>query len=266
MPEGDTIKYLTTRLHAALAGRTIVHAEFNVPKHATVNVDGYQIVDVVPRGKHILMRLESPAGERITIHSHLRMDGMWELMQTPPSWRPRPGFEVRALIRTEPWTAVGRLLGELDVVATSDESRVIGHLGPDLLADTFVRNEARSRLLVDPARPVAEALLDQRNVAGLGNELVNEVLFLRGVWPWTPVGEVDLDAVVTLALRLIRANSTRAIRSSTGDLRIGKRAYVFDRGGQPCRRCGSTIQVGETGTSPVTRAAWWCPSCQPQPR
>jgi endonuclease VIII len=262
MPEGDTIKHLTTRLNAALSGHTILHAEFNVAKHATVDVDGHLIVEVVPRGKHILMRLEGPADERVTVHSHLRMDGMWELVQTSASWRPRRGFEVRAVIHTEPWTAVGRLLGELDVLPTADESRVVGHLGPDLLDDTFDRREAASRLLVDPARPIAEALLDQRNLAGLGNELVNEVLFLRGVWPWTQAGGVELDALLALALRLIRANSTRAIRSSTGDLRMGRRAYVFDRGGQQCRRCGSTIQVGETGTAPISRAAWWCPTCQ----
>src|SRR6478735_8886833 len=206
MPEGDTVFRTAHRLDRALAGSVLVQGDLDVPKHATADLTGATVLEVVPRGKHLLTRM-SLDDELLTLHTHLKMDGAWVLVRTPAE-PPAPRHEIRALLRTDDWLAVGRLLGQVDLVRTADEHTLVGHLGPDLLAADFDPAVAVANLLADPDRAVAEALHDQRNLAGLGNELVNEVLFLRGVNPWTPVGEVDLEALVPLAVRVIRANST----------------------------------------------------------
>jgi endonuclease-8 len=269
VPEGDTVHRAARHLHAALAGDVLTAAELRVPQHATAKLAGGRVDEVVPRGKHLLMRLHV-RDEALTIHSHLRMEGVWLIVG--PEAQPKPPLhEVRAVLRTDRAAAIGRLLGELDLVRTADEHRLVGHLGPDLLDPAFDAAEAIRRLSSAPERPVAEALLDQRNLAGLGNELVTEICFLRGLSPWSPIGDVDLGATVDLAVRVIAANATRSVRSTTGDLRRGRTSYVFGREGRSCRRCGSRIVAIEgvrrahAGPGAVQRMTWWCPACQPGP-
>jgi endonuclease-8 len=264
MPEGDTVFRAARRLDAALGGDVLTHGELDVPRLATADLTGAHVLEVVPRGKHLLMRM-SLGDEALTLHSHLRMDGTWILVRAPRSPYVVPRHEIRALLRTEAWSAVGHLLGEVDLLRTADEHTVVGHLGPDLLDPAFDAAAAIELLAADPDREIAEALRDQRVLAGLGNELVTEVLFVRGINPWTPVGEVDLARTVALAQRLIRANSTRAVRSSTGDLRPGRTSYVYARDGKPCRRCGTTIRMRMQGDPRYERRSWWCPTCQPGP-
>jgi endonuclease VIII len=261
MPEGDTVFRAAARLHATLAGHELVRGELNVASASTTDLAGARMIEVVPRGKHLLMRLRHE-GVAVTLHSHLRMDGAWFIR---PASAPLgvPAHEVRAVLATEDVQAIGHLLGMLDLLRTEDEPSLVGHLGPDLLAPTFDRTEATGRLLADPAREIADALRDQRLVAGLGNELVNEVCFLRGVNPWTPVRDVDVEPLLTLAVKVIRANSTRSTRSTTGDLRPGRTSYVFARTNKPCRRCGTRVTMKMQGIVPLERATWWCPSCQP---
>ena len=206
--------------------------------------------------------------QRLTLHTHLRMDGRWVLVPGDRSPYVVPRHEIRALLRTARWSAVGHLLGEVDLLRTEDEHRVVGHLGPDLLDDDVDLAAAQERLLAEPRAELGDALREQRNVAGLGNELVNEVCFLRGVTPWTPVAEVDLPALLDLARRVLRANATRAVRSTTGDLRTGRTSYVYGRAGRPCRRCGALVRSHPQGPREQQRTSWWCPSCQrgPAPR
>ena len=98
--------------------------------------------------------------------------------------------------------------------------------------------EAIANLSAAPERAIADALLDQRNLAGIGNMYKSEVLFLRGIWPWRPVGDVaDLDGLVSLARRMISAHRGRWTQSTTGSLRRGEEFYVYGRAGRPCRRC-----------------------------
>lgn len=264
MPEGDTIHRAAARLHAALAGDTLTEGRLDVPQHATADLAGAAMLAVVPRGKHLLMRMDFD-GEALTLHSHLRMDGSWVLIARDQPGRRLPAHEVRARLRTPRWTALGHLLGALDLVRTADEHSVVGHLGPDLLDPSFDVDEARARLLADPNLAVAEALRDQRRVAGLGNELVTEICYLRGVTPWTPIGDTDVDALLHLSRRVIKANATRAVRSTTGDLRPGRTSYVYAREGRACRRCGTTVRARRQGRAPVERTSWWCPTCQRGP-
>lgn len=161
------------------------------------------------------------------------------------------------------WQAVGFALGELELVPTRDEESIVGYLGPDPLGPSFDRDEALRRLTADPERPIGLALLDQRNVAGLGNDYRNEVLFLRGILPETPIGQTDAAAVLDLAVRLIRANRDRVERVTTGDTRRGKRVWVAHREHEPCRRCGTRIRMGMLGDDALTeRQTFVCPSCQ----
>ena len=156
----------------------------------------------------------------------------------------------------------------VDLLRTADEDTVIGHLGPDPLRDDWDLDEAVRRIGTDPARPIAAALLDQRNLAGLGNLWVNELCFLRGVSPWTPVAEVDVPAAVRLAVRALRhsALTPGAFQVTTGDNRRGRNHWVSGRFAQPCRRCGTTIEmVAEVPNDPDRRRTWWCPRCQPGP-
>lgn len=262
MPEGDTVHRAAARLHAALAGQTVLRSDVRVPRFATADLGGDTVDEVVARGKHLLMRIGG-----ITVHSHLKMEGAWHLMRLGERWR-RPAFEARIVLETTAssgphWQAVGFALGELDLVPRDAEHEVVGHLGPDPLADDFDRSEALRRLTADPDRPIGLALLDQRVVAGFGNDYRNELLFLRGVLPETPVGSVDVEAALDLGVRLIRANRDRDERTTTGNTRRGERLWVAHRDGRACRRCGTRIRRGLLGDDALTeRITWFCPTCQ----
>ncbi len=268
MPEGDTVYLLARRLDARTAGRTVVSSDLRVPRHATADLAGATLVRTDTHGKHLLTRF-SRGTERITLHTHLRMDGEWSL--TGPGKRlPRrfePDVRVR-LVLDDGTTATGLRLPVVELVPTDRESDVVGYLGPDPLRADWDAAEAVRRLGADPARPLVAALLDQRLVAGLGNLWVNELAFLRGHWPWTPVGNVDLPAAVALATRMLRFSVTnpRAAQVTTGDLHPDRRHWVAGRAGRPCLRCGTTVLVrAEVAGDPEQRRTWWCPTCQPEP-
>jgi endonuclease-8 len=155
---------------------------------------------------------------------------------------------------------------DLRLVAADDEWTLVGHLGPDLLGPDWDPELAVSRLSRVSHTAIGEALLDQRNLAGIGNLYKAEVLFVLGVNPWTPVGQVgDLARLVTTAQRLIRRNRDHPEQSTTGSLRRGEQHWVYLRTGQPCRRCGARIEHARQGEPPRDRETWWCPSCQRRP-
>lgn len=261
VPEGDTVHLTATRLHHALAGQTLVATDFRVPRFATADLTGQRVREVVARGKHLLLRTD--AG--VTVHSHLKMEGEWHLYQGGQRWR-GPAFQVRAVLVTQPWTAVGFRLGICELLATDREHEVVGHLGPDVLGPDWDLDEAARRLRADPRRAIGAALLDQRAVAGAGNIWKNEICFLRGVSPWTPVGEVDdLEAMLGLLKRMMEVNRPIGHQVTTGDTRRGRTHWVAERAGQPCRRCGSPIQRAGQSAGTTERVAYWCPTCQRGP-
>ncbi|MFD1859821.1 Fpg/Nei family DNA glycosylase [Aeromicrobium camelliae] len=263
MPEGDTVWRTAHHLHEAFANTTLTRTDFRVPQYATVDLVGQRVDEVVSYGKHLLMRTEA-----FTVHSHLKMEGSWHLYRLPrPRWR-RPAHSARAVLENNDWQAVGFSLGLLEVLPRDRETDVVGHLGPDLLGDDFDAEEADSRVSSDPDRPVFLALLDQRNVAGFGNEYVNELLFLRRLAPTRPVGEVpDVHGLIELGQRLLSANARQVDRSFGVDLRGRRRGdeprWVYGRAGRPCRRCGTAIHQGHLGDDPTReRVTFWCPRCQ----
>ncbi|WP_328322730.1 DNA glycosylase [Kribbella sp. NBC_00382] len=261
MPEGDTVWRACKRLDQALGGHELTETDFRVPTLATTDLSGRTMLEVVAKGKHLLMRLS--AG--VTIHSHFRMDGSWHLYRPGESWKGGPDHQVRAVLKTADWTAVGYRLPVLELVATESEDTVVGHLGPDLLSPSFDRELALANLAAQPERTISEALLDQRNLAGIGNFYRTEVCFLLGLHPWRTVASVDLAAAVDLSRRLMKANLRHAAQVTTGVDRPGQRSYVFERPGKPCRRCRTTIRTAPIGEPPRERVSYWCPTCQPEP-
>ncbi|MFJ4849808.1 MULTISPECIES: DNA-formamidopyrimidine glycosylase family protein [unclassified Streptomyces] len=262
MPEGDTIWFAAHRLHRALAGRVLLRADLRVPRLATADLTGRRVEEVVARGKHLLTRIEGG----LTLHSHLRMDGSWQVYGPDERWRGGPEHQIRAVLANAEQVAVGYRLPVLELLRTAEEDKAVGHLGPDLLGPDWDPVEAAYRLGTQPDRPVGEALLDQRNLAGLGNVYKCELCFLRGVTPWMPVGEVPApERVVDLAQRLLEANRTRHGHITTGDTRRGRTHWVYGRAHQPCRRCGTAIRVADQGPRGQARVTYWCPRCQRGP-
>ncbi|MEV8635008.1 DNA-formamidopyrimidine glycosylase family protein [Streptosporangium sp. NPDC051023] len=259
MPEGDVVYRTARQLGLALNGRVLTRSDFRVPRYATADLTGRTVLETLSRGKHLLTRVDGG----LTVHTHLRMEGSWQV--SPVGRRPPPGDVVRLLLANAQWQAVGVRLGMVDLLPTGHEERVVGHLGPDLLGADWDPEEAVRRLAADPGTTIGEALLDQRNLAGIGTIYRAETLFLAGVWPWRPVGAVeDLKRVVGIAQRLLHANRERPSRVTTGDARPGRDTWVYGRAGRPCLRCGSRVSRGEMGERPQERLIVWCRRCQPE--
>jgi len=276
MPEGDTVWRTAHRLDRALSGGVLTTSDFRVPEYAEIDLTGQTVLETVSRGKHLLTRLPE-----VTIHSHLKMEGAWHLYKIGSPWR-SPAFQARVVLATAGWQAVGFRLGTVHVVPRDQEASLVGHLGPDLLGPDWSAPEAVDRVSSDPHVAIGEALLDQRNLAGIGNLYKAETLFLLGVHPGTPVGEVDvIPQLVDKARRLLVLNKDRPEQTTTGNTRRGQRHWVYGRAGQPCRRCGTPIaaetlptaadqdrrvgRVSAVDNPSRARISYWCPSCQPAP-
>ncbi|MEU0677850.1 DNA-formamidopyrimidine glycosylase family protein [Streptomyces sp. NPDC006172] len=262
MPEGDTVWQAARRLHDALAGEVLTRSDLRVPKYATADLTGRTVLGVTARGKHLLTRVEGG----LTLHSHLRMDGSWRVYANDQRWTGGPGHQIRAILGTADRTAVGYRLPVLELMRTADEERAVGHLGPDLLGPDWHPERALANLLADPARPLGEALLDQRNLAGIGNVYKCELCFLLGVSPWLPAGELPADRAAklpALAKRLLEVNRDRPVRATTG--RRGQDLFVYGRAHRPCLRCGTPVRLADQGDGSRERPTYWCPACQPGP-
>src|SRR5690606_40431056 len=177
------------------------------------------------RGKHLLTRID--AETPLTLHTHLKMEGAWQSYRAGERWR-RPVHTARVVLTTTTGSAVGFSLGVVELVARSGEQELVGHLGPDLLGPDWERDAALARLLATPQTPVVQAIQDQTRLAGVGNMYANELCFLAGLAPQLPVGEVpEPGRLVDRAKLVLEANKVRASQSTTGDLRKGRRTWVY---------------------------------------
>jgi endonuclease-8 len=266
MPEGDTVWNTARVLERALTGETLTGSDFRVPQLATTNLTGWKVAESASRGKHLLLRLRRPSPTRedqpMTLHSHLRMDGAWRAFRPTERWSGRPAHLIRVVLKTKRSVAVGYHLHDLTLIPTPEEGQLLNYLGPDLLGKDWDPEEATRRIRATPDSTIAEALLNQRNLAGIGNLYKAETLFLRGLNPWTKVADVeDLEATVRLAQKLVASNKGRWTQTTTGSLRRGETSYVYGRNAMPCRRCATAIQKAEQDE----RVTYWCPRCQPTP-
>ncbi|GGX70812.1 Fpg/Nei family DNA glycosylase [Streptomyces fructofermentans] len=262
MPEGDTVWQAARRLHTALAGQVLTRSDLRVPRYATADLTGRAVLDVTPRGKHLLTHVEGG----LTLHSHLRMDGSWKVYAPGERWRGGPSHQIRVILGTAERTAVGYRLPVLELLRTEDEDRAVGHLGPDLLGPDWDPATALANLRREPERPLGEALLDQRNLAGIGNIYKNELCFLLRATPWLPVGALPAEHAAqlpVLAKKLLEANRERPARNTTG--RRDPSMFVYGRAPRPCLRCGTSIRAANQGDGSRERPTYWCPVCQSGP-
>ena len=273
MPEGDTIFRAARTLHRALAGHTVIRFESVFPALTRVHEDrpltGQTIEKVTAAGKHLLMRFSSG----IVLRTHMRMNGSWHIYRRGERWQ-RPLRDMRIVVATDGFEAVGFNVPEAEFL---DDHGVARHedlrkMGPDLLAERFDEEEAVRRFRERGDLEIADALLNQRVVAGAGNVYKSEVLFLCRVDPFARVATVSDEALremVRTARKYMRANVVDArggIVTYTGYRRTtrradpGERLYVYGRARQPCRTCGTRIRVKAQG--PNARLTYWCPRCQ----
>jgi formamidopyrimidine-DNA glycosylase len=259
VPEGDSVRIAVEGLHAKTAGARVVRSDFRVPQHAAADLSGVRILGWDAYGKHLLCRFDN--GD--TLHTHFEMEGSWSVLGTGKRLPRAVEPDLRVALHLEDGrTAVGVKLPVVELLRTAEEHLVLGHLGPDILAPDFDLDEAVRRLAAHPDRPVVQALLDQKNLAGIGNLWANEVCFLRGLYPWRPVSTVELEPTVELARRMMR----HCVQHRTGQTTTGDRRephWVSGRYRKPCRRCGTPIQRRDEGPGPYERFTWWCPRCQP---
>ena len=263
MPEGDTVFRTATTLRAALVHRTLTRCDVRVPRYATVDLTGHVIDEVLSRGKHLFIRV-GPA----SIHSHLKMDGSWRVSQRSSSphrpissRRGAPSHTIRILLEAGDVSAAGIDLGILEVLDRAHDLDTVAHLGPDLLGDHWDPAQAAANLSADPDRPIAAALLDQRVMAGIGNVYCNELCFVFGQLPTSPVSSLtDPLRLATRARDMLWANRSRWSRTTTGNTRPGRELWVYGRAGEPCRRCATPI--ARAGQSDTARVSYWCPACQ----
>ncbi|WP_197382262.1 endonuclease VIII Nei2 [Mycolicibacterium mengxianglii] len=249
MPEGDTVFRTADKLRSALLGKTLTRCDIRVPTFATVDLRGETVDEVLARGKHLFIRV-GPA----SVHSHLKMDGSWQIGRYRG-----PIHKVRIILGTADSVAYGVDLGVLEILDRANDMAAVAHLGPDLLGADWSAPTAAANLMSDPERPLAAALLDQRNLAGVGNVYANELCFIFGLRPSTPTKAVtDPLRLVTRAQKMLWANRSRVSRTTTGDTHRGRDLWVYGHAGEPCRRCGTRIEKDQDGE----RVSYWCPHCQ----
>lgn len=250
MPEGDTVWHTAAVLRQHLLGGTLTRCDVRVPRFATVDLTGQVVDEVVSRGKHLFIRVG-----QASIHSHLKMEGSWRVGNRAV----RIDHRARIVLETGTVRAVGVDLGALEILDRDHDGDAVAHLGPDLLGEDWDPARAAANLAVRPDRPIAEALLDQRVLAGIGNVYCNELCFVSGHLPTAPVSAVaDPRRLVSRAREMLWLNRFRWNRCTTGDTRSGRQLWVYGRAGQPCRRCATRIDVDDSGQ----RVSYWCPRCQ----
>ncbi|WP_409434920.1 endonuclease VIII Nei2 [Mycobacterium sp. SMC-14] len=253
MPEGDTVFHTATVLATALAGKTLTRCDIRVPRYAGVDLSGQRVDEVISRGKHLFIRVGSAS-----IHSHLKMEGSWRVGRRLARHSP-VDHRARIILEAGSVRATGIDLGVLEVLERRHDGDAVAHLGPDLLGPDWDPAVAAARLVADPQRPLASALLDQTVLAGIGNVYCNELCFVVGRLPTTPVAELtDPGRLMSRAREMLWANRLRWSRCTTGDTRPGRQLWVYGRAELPCRRCGTGVESDRNGE----RIRFWCPSCQ----
>jgi len=270
VPEGDTLFRTAAGLRPYLVGRRVAAARTGGPGAVpqVSRIVGSEITAVEALGKNLLIRFDNG----LEVRTHLKMNGSWHRYRPGERWR-RPPARARLVIEVPGAVAVCFDAPVVELLEQRAEAihPSIGRLGPDLLARDFDAAEALRRLR-DPARAalqIAEALVDQRALAGIGNVYRSEVLWLERIAPSTLVADLDdetLSRLVATARRLLLANAERGRgpeRVTTGaDRRAFGPLYAYGRAGRPCRRCGTPIASTRHGRD-LPRTTYWCPTCQP---
>jgi endonuclease VIII len=273
MPEGDTVFRTGQTLHRVLAGRVVTRFESMYPALTRIDHDrglaGRVVESVVSRGKHLLMTFSG----NLVLQTHMRMHGSWHVYRPAERWQ-RPVGDMRVLVGTERAVAVAFNVPVANLLTAQELARFwpVQALGPDLTDPSFDHGDVLRRIREHEAEAIQEVLLNQRVMAGVGNVFKSEILFVAGVSPFTSARDLTHDClcrVIDAARRLMAMNLTNggapgrpAIgRHTTGSLNPRARLWVYGRGGQPCRACGTPIEAIVSGAD--ARRTYWCPKCQP---
>jgi endonuclease-8 len=279
MPEGDTIAYAARRMRPVLEGFVPDEIRAPHPRHALdrwpERLAGRVVSEIRTHGKHLFIRfgpLAIPARQDradrmssgcfegdLTIHSHLRMTGTWRVYAPGTGRCPPRSPRLAWLVLERGGHQVVQFNGPVLELLTESRARFdqrLAGLGPDVLADEFDFDRFLARLRADDfTRGIGDALLDQRNVAGIGNLWKSESCWDAAVDPWRRVRDVT-DAEAVAIIEAVRPRMLESAR--TGNQRAGIR--VFRRNGQPCPRCGTKLVARGQGDD--NRTTFWCPGCQ----
>jgi endonuclease-8 len=257
VPEGDTIHHAAGRIGEALNGR--VPDEILMPhqRHSGTSwpqrLRGRAVRSVDPHGKHLFLRFEG----NLTLHSHLRMTGHWGVYRRGSRWGRGRG-RAWLVVRSGGWDVVefdGPVLELLSEARIRSDPRFSG-LGQDVLGESFEVERFLARVRSDdPARPVGDALLDQRLLAGIGNLWKAEVCFATGIDPWRPLRAVSDEEATTLV-----STARELMREPARTGFPARPRAVYGRAGRPCTRCGTIIR--QRGQWENNRQTFWCPGCQ----
>ncbi|MBA3299407.1 MAG: DNA glycosylase [Thermoleophilaceae bacterium] len=257
MPEGDTILHAARAVGGVLVGSEILAIETPQPRHLhdrwPERLAGRAVRSVDSHGKHLFVRFEGG----LTLHSHLRMGGKWGVYRRGERWRraPRRAWLVMRTAEHEVVQFDGPVLELMTEARTRFDQRLTA-LGPDILGGELDDAGFVRRLrAADPARGIGDALLDQRNVAGIGNIWKSEACFAAEIDPWRRVADVtDEEAlgIVRCARPLMQASAEH------GGAR--NKPCVYERAGRPCPRCGTLVRARGQGEN--NRTTYWCPGCQ----
>jgi endonuclease-8 len=268
VPEGDTIHRAARTLHAALAGQTITRFETVLPQLARVDDEtplaGRTVERVIAEGKNLVMDFSGD----LHLRTHMRMNGTWHIYRPGERWRKRHA-DMRIVLETAVWIAVAFNVpvAEFHDARSLERQEDLLRIGPDFAAEHFDLDEALRRIRERPAGEIADILLNQRVVAGIGNEFKSEVLFLTRVSPFARVADLTDDQLLRILrtmrkLMLANVNKRSPGRITTFSLDPRQSQYVYGRGGKPCRRCGTPIEYAKQGKD--ARGTYWCPKCQPR--
>lgn len=268
MPEGDSLFKAARALHEALAGQVVTRFASPRPELKEQGVEGRVVTRVRAQGKYVVLELDDGRG----LLSHLRMQGRWlvydkaaasvkqrQWLAREPRWDDQ---ETTLILESDRAVAVLEFAAVAELAPLAAIERRLADLGPDLLSPDFDESEALSRLRQHPDLTVAEALMLQSAVAGIGNLYKSETLFIERVWPFTKVAAVDdptLKRLLKRARDLMRRN-LRGPRRTTFGTHAGTPYYVYERSGQHCLKCDSKIRMLRQGS--LQRSTYFCPECQ----
>ena len=278
MPEGDTIFRTARSIGRALIGKPVTVFRSTYPLLTRFNDDtplaGQTIDHVEARGKWMLIYF-SGCG---ILATHLLMNGSWHIYRLGERWQ-LPRFHMRIVIENAHYQAVGFRVpvAEMHTAHTLARNSRIPLPASDVLSAEFDAEAALERLMARGNECIADALLKQRVLAGVGNVFKSEICFVNGLHPFRRVATITrAEAVATIASaqRLIKANVLEDSGNMIVTYRSGQRRtthesdpsaslWVYGRKGEPCRRCGEAIRRRIQGDD--ARVTFWCPRCQPMP-
>ncbi|MGB6975557.1 MAG: DNA-formamidopyrimidine glycosylase family protein [Terracidiphilus sp.] len=276
MPEGDTLFRTARTLHRALAGKTITAFRSTFPRltrfHDDTPLTGQLVVSVESRGKWLLIHFSGGA----TLATHLLMSGSWHIYRPGERWQ-KPVSHMRIVLENADHHAIGFRVPVAQMHTAQSLARElrIPSAAHDLLSPDFDAVAACARIALNASREIADVLLDQCVLAGVGNEFKSEICFICAVNPFTRVtwlSAAQIAELIAASQRLLRAN----VLEDSGDTVVTYRGlhrrttrasspqesvWVYGRAGQPCRHCGALIE--RRAQQPDARVTFWCPLCQP---